>query len=393
MSLLHSGNIDGKLDIKNFKRNINKHDVFKINGSERYTVFPIKYPKLWEFYQNQLSVFWTVAEVKLTDDLTDWNSKLNENEKYFIKHILAFFASSDGIVNENLVLNFYNEVQIPEARAFYTIQMMIESIHNEQYSLLIDTYETDKTERNKLFKAMETIPCIKKKADWALKWIEEGTTQIEMLPDDILNGLIKTFSNSSVTTNSDLMNDTDVKKTMNYFFKKRPCFAQRLLAFICVEGIMFSGSFCAIYWLKSRGLMPGLSTANEFISRDENMHTEFAIELYKMSNEKVDESTAHQIFKEAVDIEKEFITESLPVSLIGINCKLMSQYIEYVADRWLILLGFSRLYNSQNPFTFMEMISLNAKSNFFEVFNSSYLRANSGATQEELQISFDSDDF
>lgn len=389
MSLLHSENLDISEKVKNQIKNFKKNDIFKSSGSDRYTIFPIKYPKLWEFYQNQLSVFWTVAEVKLSDDLTDWNTKLNDNEKYFIKNILAFFAASDGIVNENLVLNFYNEVQIPEARAFYTIQMMIESIHSEQYSLLIDTYETDKNERNKLFKAVETIPCIKKKADWALKWIEEGTTHIEMLPDDILKGLMKTFSSLDNKT----INDSDIQKTVDYFFKSRPSFAQRLLAFICVEGIMFSGSFCAIYWLKNRGLMPGLSTANEFISRDENMHTEFAIELYKMCPEKVDEKVAHQIFKEAVEIEKEFITESLPVSLIGINCKLMSQYIEYVADRWLILLGFSRLYNSQNPFTFMEMISLNAKSNFFEVFNSNYLRANSGATQEELQISFDSDDF
>lgn len=394
MSLLHSNTLDTISidDIKNFKKSISKDDIFKAEGSDRYTIFPIKYPRLWEFYQNQLSVFWTVAEVKLSDDLTDWNSKLNDNEKFFIKNILAFFAASDGIVNENLVLNFYNEVQIPEARAFYTIQMMIESIHSEQYSLLIDTYVGDKIERNKLFKAVETIPCIKKKAEWAMKWIEEGSTQIETLPDDILEGLKKTFIDLSIS-NTSLAGDKDVQKTINYFFKKRPSFAQRLLAFICVEGIMFSGSFCAIYWLKNRGLMPGLSTANEFISRDENMHTEFAIELYKMCKDPLSEDIVHQIFKEAVDIEKEFITESLPVSLIGINCKLMSQYIEYVADRWLILLGFSRLYNSQNPFTFMEMISLNSKSNFFEVFNSNYLRANSGATQEELEISFDSDDF
>lgn len=377
----------------NIERQQSRDDVFKTNGSDRYTIFPIKYPKLWEFYQNQLSVFWTVSEVKLVDDLTDWNTKLNDNEKYFIKNILAFFAASDGIVNENLVLNFYNEVQIPEARSFYTIQMMIETVHSEQYSLLIDTYVSDKNERNKLFKAVETIPCIKKKAEWAMKWIEEGTTHIEMLPKNILDGLIKTFTNLSVCNNNELMNDNDVQKTIDYFFKKRPSFAQRLLAFICVEGIMFSGSFCAIYWLKNRGLMSGLSTANEFISRDENMHTEFAIELYKMCSQKVDEQIVHQIFKEAVDIEKEFITESLPVSLIGINCKLMSEYIEYVADRWLILLGIPRLYNTQNPFTFMEMISLNSKSNFFEVFNSNYLRANSGATQEELVISFDSDDF
>lgn len=357
-----------------------KENIFKSDSSKRYTIFPIKYPKLWEFYQNQLSVFWTVAEVKLSDDLTDWNSKLNENEKYFIKNILAFFAGSDGIVNENLVLNFYNEVQIPEARSFYTVQMMIETIHNQQYSLLIDSYVTDKNERHRLFNAIETIPCIKKKADWAIKWIEEGTSTVELLPENVKKSLLELKETVG-----------DCNEAVRFFTKERPCFEQRLLAFICVEGIMFSGSFCAIYWLKSRGLMPGLCTANEFISRDENMHTEFAIELYKMSNNKVDEKIAHQIFKEAVDIEKEFITSSLPVSLIGMNCNLMSQYIEYVADRWLVLLGFSRIYNAQNPFTFMEMIGMNSKTNFFEVLNTSYTKANSGATQEECEISFDSD--
>ena len=358
---------------------------FKNNGSNRYTIFPIKYPKLWEFYEQQLSVFWTVAEVKLTDDIADWDNKLNDNEKFFIKNILAFFAASDGIVNENLVLNFYNEVQIPEARNFYAVQMMIEAIHSQQYSLLIDTYVRDKNEKNKLFNALENIPCIKKKADWALKWIEEGTTTVETLPTYVKNGL---FSLNERTDLTDEMRDA-----LQFFVKKRPSFGQRLIAFICVEGIFFAGSFCAIYWLKNRGLMPGLSTANEFISRDENTHTEFAIELYKLYNQKIDESIVHNIIKDAVDIEKEFVTQSLPVSLIGMNCTLMKEYIEYIADRWLILLGYSKIYNSKNPFTFMEMISLNSKSNFFEVFNSNYLRANSGATEEELQITFDSDDF
>jgi ribonucleoside-diphosphate reductase beta chain len=365
-------------------------DDFKNDGSNRYTIFPIKYPKLWEFYEQQLSVFWTVAEVKLTDDITDWDEKLNDNEKYFIKNILAFFAASDGIVNENLVLNFYNEVQIPEARNFYAVQMMIEAIHSQQYSLLIDTYVRDKNERYRLFNAIENVPCIKKKADWALKWIEEGTTTVETLPDYVKSGL------SSLNERTDLTDD--MRKALQFFTKKRPSFGQRLIAFICVEGIFFAGSFCAIYWLKNRGLMPGLSTANEFISRDENTHTEFAIELYKLhnqqlNNEKIDESTVHRIVKDAVDIEKEFVTESLPVSLIGMNCTLMKEYIEYIADRWLILLGYSKIYNSKNPFTFMEMISLNSKSNFFEVFNSNYLRANSGATEDERQITFDSDDF
>ena len=358
--------------------------VFKNNGSDRYTIFPIKYPKLWEFYENQLSVFWTVAEVKLTDDLVDWNTKLNENEKYFIKNILAFFAASDGIVNENLVLNFYNEVQIPEARNFYSVQMLIEAIHSQQYSLLIDTYVTDKNERVKLFNAIENIPCVKKKAEWALKWIEEGTTVVETLPHEVKKALLKLQTHPNL--------DIDEKLALHFFNKKRPSFGQRLLAFICVEGIFFAGSFCAIYWLKNRGLMPGLSTANEMISRDENLHTEFAIELFRMNNsenERICDETVHQIFKEAVDIETEFVTDSLPVSLIGMNCTLMTQYIQYVADRWLVLLGYNKIYNTQNPFTFMEMISLNAKNNFFEIFNTNYARSNSGASVEEREISFD----
>ena len=361
----------------------------KNEGSDRYTIFPIKYPKLWEFYQNQLSVFWTVAEVKLTDDITDWNTKLNDNEKFFIKNIIAFFAASDGIVNENLVLNFYNEVQIPEARNFYASQMMIEAVHSEQYSLLIDSYIIDVKEKNFLFNAVENIPCIKQKAAWALKWIEEGTTVVETLPDHVKSGLFALNKKEDLTP--------EMRDALQFFVKKRPSFGQRLVAFICVEGIFFAGSFCAIYWLKNRGLMTGLATANEFISRDENMHTEFAIELYKTSIElgetPVSQDIVHAIFKEAVDIEKQFVTESLPVSLIGMNCNLMKQYIEYIADRWLILLGYHKLFDAQNPFTFMEMIGLNSKSNFFEVLNASYLRANSGATEEERQLSFDSDDF
>jgi len=356
--------------------------VLKNIGSDRYTLFPIKYPNLWKFYEDQLSVFWTVSEIKLTDDLNDWN-KLNEHEKFFITNILAFFAASDGIVNENLVLNFYNEIQIPEARNFYSVQMMIEAIHNQQYSLLIDTYVSNKKEKERLFKAIETIPCVEKKAKWALKWIEEGTTVVDTLPDFVKKGII--LLNEKTDLNDDM------KNALHYFTKERPSIGQRLIAFICVEGIFFAGSFCAIYWLKNRGLMPGLSTANEFISRDENTHTEFAIELYKMLDERIDEKIVHNIILDAVNIEKEFITESLPVSLIGMNCNLMSQYIEYIADRWLILLGYNKIFNSQNPFTFMEMISLNSKSNFFEVFNSNYTRANSGASDEELEITFDGD--
>jgi len=343
-------------------------------GSERYNVFPIKYHNIWEFYKKHASTIWFVEEVLLTDDLPDWNNKLNDNERFFIKNILAFFASSDGIVNENLVLNFYNEVQIPEARSFYTVQMMIESIHSEQYSLLIDTYISDKKEQEYLFNAIETIPAVKRKADWALKWISEGATVIESIPVDTLN-TIKTLENEGVSG-------------LNFFTKERPSFAQRLLAFVCVEGIFFSGSFCAIYWLKSKGLMPGLATSNSLIARDENLHTEFAIELYKMLENKLHIETVHSIFKDAVDIEKEFITESLPVSLLGMNCNLMKTYIEYIADRWLILLEYPKIYNVENPFNFMEMLSVNGKTNFFETRNVDYKRGGIGQSEEERKLDF-----
>lgn len=302
-------------------------------GNERFCVFPIKYQNLWDYYKKHVSVFWTVEEVVLVDDLVHWDSRLNNNEKFFIKNILAFFANSDGIVNENLVVKFYNEVQIPEARQFYAFQIAIEAIHGEMYSLLLDTYISDTNEKNRLFNAIDTIPAVAKKGEWALKWSNDDSS-----------------------------------------------FSQRLCAFICVEGIFFSGSFCAIYWLKNKGLMPGLSTANEFISRDESLHTEFAIELYKTHGDLLDENTVKEIFKEAVEIEQEFITESLPVSLLGMNKTLMSSYIEYIADRWLILMGYSKLYNSENPFDFMEMISLNTKENFFETRVSQYQRAETNDT-------------
>lgn len=364
--------------------------IIQNTGSQRYTVFPIRYPNLWKFYKQHISTFWTVEEVKLTDDLVDWNDRLNDNERYFIKNILAFFAASDGIVNENLVVNFYNEVQIPEARQFYAVQMMLEAIHSETYSVLIDTYVNDTAEKTRLFNAVETIPAVKKKADWAIKWIEEGSTLRQMIPQEYMESYEFLVNGNDCA--DDPLADNHIE-ALTYLTKERPNFAQRLLAFVCVEGIFFSGSFCAIYWLKSRGLLPGLSTANQFISRDENLHAEFAIELYKMLEHRLDETTVHNIFKEAVTIEKEFITESLPVSLIGMNCNLMTQYIEMVADRWLVLLGYNKIYNTQNPFPFMEMISLNEKVNFFENTVTNYQRSNVGTTEEERQISFDCDDF
>jgi ribonucleoside-diphosphate reductase beta chain len=359
------------------------------SANNKYTMFPIEYKTLWDFYKKHEATFWTVEEVRLTDDLVDWNKKLNENERYFIKNVLAFFAASDGIVNENLVVNFYNDVEISEARSFYTVQMMMESIHSEQYSVLIDTYITDTIEKDKLFNAIETIPAIKKKADWAIKWITRSDNTVQERHKESCR-IIKEILEKGGECDSNLIES--MKKIVNENDNTNTVsFEQRLLAFICVEGIFFSGSFCAIYWLKNRGLMPGLSTANQFISRDENLHAEFAIELYRLNGKILPVSIVHAIFKESVDIEKEFVTESLPVSLIGMNCKLMNEYIEYVADRWLVLLGYPKLYNTQNPFSFMELISLGTKENFFELNVTEYSRANVGTTSSDREISFESD--
>jgi len=278
-------------------------------------------------YKKAEASFWTAEEIDLGSDLVDWNNKLNEEEKHFIKHVLAFFAASDGIVNENLAINFMNEVQWPEARCFYGYQIMIENIHSETYSLLIDTYIKDPAEKNKLFHAIDTVPCVGKKADWALKWISNGS------------------------------------------------FAERLVAFAAVEGIFFSGSFCSIFWLKKRGLMPGLSFSNELISRDEGLHCDFACLLYSQLQNPLPKEKVKEIITNAVEIEKEFVTDALPVKLIGMNAELMRQYIEFVADRLLVALGCSKTYNTTNPFDFMELISLNAKTNFFEKRVAEYQKA------------------
>lgn len=311
-------------------------------NTSRYTVFPVKYKDIWKLYQQSIGNFWTVEEIDFSKDIDDW-VKLSENERYFIKNILAFFSVSDGIVNENLILNFYKEVQIPEMRQFYASQIQIEAIHGECYSLMIETYIKDEEEKRKIFKAIENVPIVKKKTDWASKWIENGT------------------------------------------------FAQRLLGFTIVEGIFFSGSFCAIFWLKNRGLMPGLTLSNEFISRDEALHCNGAITLYSHLVEKLPESEVNSIFKEAVEIEKEFISESLPVNLVGMNENLMKQYIEYIADYWLLKMGHSKIYNSKNPFDFMNYISLQSFGNFFETKISSYRKANVGSTKEETKFSLDED--
>ena len=297
-------------------------------NKDRFVIFPIKHHDLWEWYKKCEASFWTAEEIDLHQDLTDWSTKLNDDEKFFIKHILAFFAASDGIVNENLAENFVNEVQYSEAKFFYGFQIMMENIHSETYSLLIDTYVKDDAEKDKLFNAIETFPAIKKKADWALKWIESDS------------------------------------------------FAERLIAFAGVEGIFFSGAFCSIFWLKKRGLMPGLTFSNELISRDEGVHCDYAVHLHNnhLVN-KVPKERITQILTDALDIEKEFITESLPVSLIGMNAKLMTQYLEFVTDRLLVELNCDKVYNATNPFEFMDMISLQGKTNFFEKRVSEYQKA------------------
>ena len=310
----------------------------------RFVLFPIEHHDIWKMYKTAEASFWTAEEVDLSQDLVDWREKLTHDEKHFIKHVLAFFAASDGIVNENLGVNFLREVQYAEARCFYGFQIMIENIHAEVYSLLIDTYITDNVEKDYLFNALETVPAVAKKAEWALKWI----------------------------------NSED--------------FVERLVAFAAVEGIFFSGSFCSIFWLKKRGLMPGLSFSNELISRDEGMHTDFACLLYtnhiqnKLSRERVLE-----ILDSALTIEKEFITEALPVRLIGMNADLMKQYLEFVTDRLLVSLGYDKEYGSKNPFDFMENIALEGKTNFFEKRVGEYQKAGVLNKTSDETFSFDTD--
>jgi ribonucleoside-diphosphate reductase subunit M2 len=295
----------------------------------RYVMFPIQYNDIWDMYKRSIDSFWHVGELNLAQDLKDWQ-KLTEDEKNFIKMVLAFFSSSDALVTDNLATRFMTDVQVSEARAFYAFQIAIETIHSECYSLLIDTYITDNEEKTKLFQATSNYPCITKKFNWAQKWLND----------------------------------------------KRSSFATRLIAFALVEGLFFSSSFASIYWIKKRGLMPGLTFSNELISRDEALHTEFAILLYSKMVKKVNKKRVYEIIKEAVDIEKDFITEAIPCRMIGMNSKLMSQYIEFVADRISLQLGYDKIYNSTNPFDFMELISMETKVNFFERTNSEYALAN-----------------
>jgi ribonucleotide reductase beta subunit family protein with ferritin-like domain len=298
-------------------------------------MFPLTDHDIWKSYKQMMDCFWRAEEIDFSKDEKDWKS-LTDNEQHFIKMVLAFFAASDGIVLENLGQRFMSEVQLPEARAAYGFQLMMENVHSEVYSLLIDTYIKEEREKDKLFKALDNFPCIKKKADWSIKWIED----------------------------------------------KRSSFAIRLIAFACVEGIFFSGSFCSIYWLKKRGLMPGLTFSNELIARDEGMHTDFAVLLFSKLNKKPKKKRVYEIIKDAVSIEKDFICDALPCKLIGMNGKLMKQYIEFVADRLIVQLGYEKIWNTENPFDFMEMISMDGKTNFFEKRVADYSLSSGKKTQE-----------
>jgi ribonucleoside-diphosphate reductase beta chain len=317
-----------------------------VENPNRFVLFPIEHEDIWKLYKQQEACIWTAEEIDLSQDITDWENKLNEDEQHFIKTVLAFFAASDGIVNENLAMNFVNEVQYTEAKFFYGFQIMMENIHSETYSLLIDSYIKDKEEQMHLFRAMDTVPAIQKKAEWAIKWINSSS------------------------------------------------FVERLVAFAAVEGIFFSGSFCSIFWLKKRGLMPGLTFSNELISRDEGMHCDFACHLYNNHIEKkLSEKKIKEIICGALDIEKEFILEALPVRLIGMNSDLMSQYLEFVADRLLVALGCSKVYNASNPFDFMENIAIQGKTNFFEKRVAEYQKAGVHNVSEDLDSAFGDIDF
>ena len=324
--------------------NINNSEILLSEEEKRYVIFPIKHDVFWEMYKKAQANFWTAEELDLTNDLKDYNN-LSNDEKHFLNNILAFFAASDGIVNENLVERFCNEVKILEAKFFYGFQIAIENIHSETYSLLIDTYIKDLPLKDKLLNAIETIPSVNKKAQWALKWISDTSD-----------------------------------------------FNKRVIAFACVEGIFFSGAFCSIFWLKKRGIMPGLCHSNELISRDEGLHTEFAILMHHSLQNKCSDSDILEIVQEAVSIEKEFITESLPCKLIGMNNDLMKQYIEYIADRLLLMLGLDKIYNAQNPFDWMEAISIQGKTNFFEKRVGEYSNvANPNSNADDNRFELDED--
>tara|TARA_B100001758_G_C18409390_1_gene614508 strand:+ start:2228 stop:3274 length:1047 start_codon:yes stop_codon:yes gene_type:complete len=343
-SSVQAENLDQVNLNKDLDENLVVEEPILKENPNRFVLFPIQHNDIWEMYKKQEASIWTAEELDLSPDLVDWENKLNDDERFFIKHVLAFFAASDGIVNENLAENFLSEVQYTEAKFFYGFQVMMENIHSETYSLLIDTYIKDTKEKNYLFNAIETFEPVKKKADWAMRWIDNGS------------------------------------------------YAERLISFAAVEGIFFSGSFCSIFWLKKRGLMPGLTFSNELISRDEGLHCDFACMLYNnhLVN-KLPKEQVEKIIADAVEIEKEFVTESLPVRLIGMNADLMSQYIEFVADRLLTELGNDKIYNTSNPFDFMDMINLQGKTNFFEKRVGEYQKAGVLNSNENNSFSLDAD--
>ena len=343
-SSVQAENLDQVNLNKDLDENLVIEEPILKENPNRFVLFPIQHNDIWEMYKKQEASIWTAEELDLSPDLVDWENKLNDDERFFIKHVLAFFAASDGIVNENLAENFLSEVQYTEAKFFYGFQVMMENIHSETYSLLIDTYIKDTKEKNYLFNAIETFEPVKKKADWAMRWIDNGS------------------------------------------------YAERLISFAAVEGIFFSGSFCSIFWLKKRGLMPGLTFSNELISRDEGLHCDSACMLYNnhLVN-KLPKEQVEKIIADAVEIEKEFVTESLPVRLIGMNADLMSQYIEFVADRLLTELGNDKIYNTSNPFDFMDMINLQGKTNFFEKRVGEYQKAGVLNSNENNSFSLDAD--
>jgi len=340
---LNTNNMDVETETINLKPQSVQIEPMLVENPNRFVLFPIKYHDFWDMYKKHVASFWTAEEIDLEQDQRDWE-KLNQNEQHFIKYVLAFFAASDGIVNENLAQKFCTEVQVPEVRCFYGFQIAMENIHSETYSLLIDTYIKDPKEKSFLFNAIDNIEVIKQKANWALNWI----------------------------------NDNDI-------------FAERLVAFAAIEGIFFSGSFCAIFWLKKRSLMPGLTFSNELISRDEGLHCDFACLLYKHIVNKLSQDRIYEIIGNAVEIEKKFVTESLPVELIGMNSKLMTQYIEFVADRLIYALGYTKLYNATNPFEWMDMISLQGKTNFFEKKVGDYQKSGVMSSQEDKVFRLDAD--
>lgn len=322
----------------------NTEEILK-ESQQRFVLFPIKYPDIWDMYKKSLASFWVTEEIDLTGDHKDWDQKLTQDERFFLKNILGFFAGADGIVNENLAQNLINEIQIPEARCFYGFQIAIENIHSETYSLLIDTFISSEHEKMQIFNSIQQNSSVKKKADWALKWCNS----------------------------------------------QNALFSERIVAFSAVEGIFFSGSFCAIFWLKKRGLMPGLCFSNELISRDEGLHCDFACLIYSKIQNKLSEETIREIIQEAVSIEQEFVSESLPVELIGMNSIMMKSYIEFCADRLIVSLGYNKIYNTKNPFEWMELISLQGKTNFFEKRVGEYSKSKVGGSSENNKFTLDDD--